>query len=239
MLNAQKEKRKFKFNQAEYKINRKVMVEKVSKLIHMRIREFMGRILADDTHCTDSNHRHEDVKENSMLFKEHNFGMKQWDVEIPTTGFVSFMPFFSFQTNEIKTQYQDLAAIPKPREIETFISRMMQRMQLSNEVCLLSFIFIERLLKKGGVQLLTINWRPICYSAMLTATKYWEDYYFWNADFVDYLKLYPVQATNRMESTFLALCNYELYVSEKLYERYYKKIIGNRPPINFANFEYP
>lgn len=102
MLNVQKERRKYKFNQAEYRINRKVMVEKVSKLIHMRISEFMSRILAEDTHCTDTNHRHEDVKENSMLFKELNFGMKQWDVEIPTTGFAHFLPFFSFQANEIK-----------------------------------------------------------------------------------------------------------------------------------------
>jgi hypothetical protein len=151
MLNAQKEKRKFKFNQAEYKINRKVMVDKVSKLIHMRIKEFMGRILAEDIHCTDRNHRHEDVSENSMLFKELNFGMKQWDVEIPTTGFVNFVPFFSYATHEIKQPYQDLTHIPKPSEIEKFISRIMRLMQLSNEVCLLSFIFIERLLKKGGV----------------------------------------------------------------------------------------
>ena len=85
---------------------------------------------------------------------------------------------------------------------------------------------------------MTINWRPIVYSAMLVAAKYWEDYYFWNVDFVDCLKLYPVQATNRMESTFVALCSYELFVSEKLYERYYRKIIGNRPPAAFANFEY-
>ena len=151
MLNAQKEKRKFKFNQAEYKINRKVMVDKVSKLIHMRIKEFMGRILAEDIHCTDRNHRHEDVSENSMLFKELNFGMKQWDVEIPTTGFVNFVPFFSYATHEIKQPYKDLTHIPKPSEIEKFISRIMRLMQLSNEVCLLSFIFIERLLKKGGV----------------------------------------------------------------------------------------
>ncbi len=61
---------------------------------------------------------------------------------------------------------------------------------------------------------------------------------FWNADYVEVLKIYPVLATNRMESTFLALTGYELFVSEKLYERYYKKIIGNRAPINFANFEY-
>ena len=36
----------------------------------------MGRILAEDTHCTENSHRHEDVKETSMLFKELNFGMK-------------------------------------------------------------------------------------------------------------------------------------------------------------------
>jgi len=90
------------------------MVEKVSKLIHMRMKEFMGRILAEDIHCTDRNHRHEDVSENSMLFKELNFGMKQWDVEIPTSGFVNFMPFFSYTTREIKQPYQDLATIAKP-----------------------------------------------------------------------------------------------------------------------------
>lgn len=128
MLNAQKEKRKFKFNQAEYKINRKVMVDKVSKLLHMRIKEFMGKILAEDIHCTDRNHRHEDVSENSMLFKELNFGMKQWDVEIPTTGFVNFVPFFSYSTHEIKQPYQDLTHIPKPSEIEKFISRIMRLM---------------------------------------------------------------------------------------------------------------
>ncbi len=104
------------------------MVDKVSKLIHMRIKEFMTKILADDIHCTDKNHRHEDVSENSMLFKELNFGMKQWDVEIPTTGFVNFVPFFSYTTHEIKQPYHDLTHIPKPAEIEKFMSRIMRLM---------------------------------------------------------------------------------------------------------------
>jgi hypothetical protein len=30
-----------------------------------------------------------------------------------------------------------------------------------------------------------------------------------------------------MEATFLVLCNYELYVSEALYDKYYKKIVGD------------
>lgn len=37
--------------------------------------------------------------------------------------------------------------------------------------------------------------------------------------------MYPLKAINQLESTFLALCNYELYVSEELYDNYYEKII--------------
>lgn len=151
VLNAQKEKRKFKFNSQEYRISRKVMVERVSKLLNMRIKEFMSRILSEDTHCSDANHRHEDVRENSMLFKELNFGMKQWDVDMPCTGYSSIMPSFYFQTTELTHSESDYDSVPRPREIEQFISKIMQAMRLSNEVCLMSFIFIERLLKKGGV----------------------------------------------------------------------------------------
>jgi len=52
----------------------------------------------------------------------------------------------------------------------------MQQMRLSNEVCLLGLIFIERLIKLANVQLITINWRPIIYTSLLLAAKYWEDF---------------------------------------------------------------
>ena len=54
--------------------------------------------------------------------------------------------------------------------------KIMQAMRLSNEVCLLALIFVERLLKVGRVQLLTINWKTILYAAFLVAAKYWEDF---------------------------------------------------------------
>ena len=59
---------------------------------------------------------------------------------------------------------------------------------------------------------------------MLLAAKYWEDYYFWNIDFSEALKIYPIDATNRLESLFLTLCDYELFVSESLYDKYYKHV---------------
>ena len=60
----------------------------------MRISEFMNRILK--TARGSRNDKHDEVTENSMLFKELNFGMKKWEVEIPTAGFVNMMPFFSY-----------------------------------------------------------------------------------------------------------------------------------------------
>ena len=47
----------------------------------------------------------------------------------------------------------------------------------------------------------------------------------WSRDFSDVLDIYPLKAVNQLESTFLALTNYELYVSEGHYDNYYEKII--------------
>ena len=102
MLDAQKQKRKYKFMTPEFMIPRNNMIKKVSKIIAIRIKEFMARILADEIHCVDQNHKHEDVREVSMLFKELNFGSRMWNVEIPTSGFSSLLPLFSFKTKMIK-----------------------------------------------------------------------------------------------------------------------------------------
>jgi len=91
---------------------------------------------------------------------------------MPTSGLANLFPFFAFSTRVEK----DISEIPQPAEIEKFAVKIMHAMKLSNEVCLLALIFIERLLKIGKVQLLTINWKPILYAAFLVAAKYWEDF---------------------------------------------------------------
>lgn len=175
MLNVKREQRKYKFAQAEYRIPRYTMMQKVSKILAMRIQEFMDRILSEDVHCHDDNHKHEEVRESSMLFKECSKGPKTWTVDIPTAGLANLMPLFNFSSKTVKQPWENLDKPVKSAEILKFISVILNTFQFSGEVCLLSLIFIERLLKKGKVQLLTINWRPIVYTAILIAAKYWED----------------------------------------------------------------
>ena len=71
MFKAQKKERKFKFNQIEYQYNQKAIIESVSMFIHMRINLSSSCILAEDSK------QDEDLKDNSMLFKELSFGIKQ------------------------------------------------------------------------------------------------------------------------------------------------------------------
>ena len=101
ILEKQKLNKQFKFNQKEYKISRRLMIEKVSKSIQELIQTFMNKILYDDEECTDKAHVHEDVRETSMLFKENNYGTKKWVVDIPVNGFANLMPFWSASTNFI------------------------------------------------------------------------------------------------------------------------------------------
>lgn len=41
---------------------------------------------------------------------------------------------------------------------------------------------------------------------------------------MDALALYPLKAINRMESEFVSLCNYNLFVSADLYTQYYMAV---------------
>ena len=101
MLNVKKEEKRYKFKQEEYRINRRTMVIRVSKILSQRISDFMKRILAGDTHCVDKSHVHEEIREVSLLFKELHYGTKTWDVQVPTTGFASIMPiFYSYHVEE-------------------------------------------------------------------------------------------------------------------------------------------
>ena len=56
------------------------------------------------------------------------------------------------------------------------------------------------------------------------ASKFWEDINFWNVDYVEAVSHFPLLSINRLECEFMAMCNYELFVSAELYSKYYLAI---------------
>ena len=120
------------------------MITRVSKILRDRILHFMKHIVENPT---DS-----EIREVSLSFKEDHYGPKKWDIEMPMAGFASTMPIFFSYNVEMKDQaFDDLELAPSSLEIEKFMKRFMLCMNLETEVCLMSLIVIERLLKNGKV----------------------------------------------------------------------------------------
>jgi len=67
----------------------------------------------------------------------------------------------------------------------------------------------------------TFNWKPIVYTGLLLATKFWEDINVWNIDYVETLEGFSLTATRNLESQFLSLCKFEMLVTAELYAEYF------------------
>lgn len=52
---------------------------------------------------------------------------------------------FNYTIDEDEEKINDLEIPPTKKMVEQFISRFLYKMKLTNEVCLISLIFIERL----------------------------------------------------------------------------------------------
>ena len=69
-------------------------------------------------------------------------------------------------------------------------------------------VYIDRFLKKLNMHLSGSNWRPITYSALMMASKQWEDLNPLNSDFMYAQKMYSLNAINYLEKLFLELIDW-------------------------------
>ena len=70
------------------------------------------------------------------------------------------------------------------------------------------------------IEIRNCNWKPLVFTAILLASKFWEDINFWNEDYEQGLDIYSLKAINHMESKFFSLCDYNIDVSAEKYKLY-------------------
>lgn len=109
-------------------------------------------------------------------------------------------------------------------DVLSFMRKIIDTMALANECILVSLIYLEKIMTTSKIEIRFANWRPLLFTSILLASKFWEDICFWNADYSDTLNFYPLKSINRMESEFISLCDYNIYVSAELYANYYNNI---------------
>ena len=126
------------------------------------------------------------------------------------------MPLFHFYFE--KVQYEE--TITEVEDVMRFIRDIMDKMQLTTECIVIGLIYLEKIMLTGKIEIRDLNWKPLVFTAILLASKFWEDIIWYNVDFVDNLQMYSLKSVNRMESEFLSLCDYNIYVSAEAYEQY-------------------
>jgi hypothetical protein len=95
------------------------MIKETSAILVTTIRIFMERI-----QTTSLNYEvHQDVRECSLLFKEHSYGQRKWYVDIPSSGMANMLPHFTFSAQDASGA--ELERAPEAREIETWIFKIM------------------------------------------------------------------------------------------------------------------
>lgn len=88
-----------------------------------------------------------EVKQSSILFNEKLYAKRRGRFDSNVQGFSisKKKPLFVYHIEDTKERKEDLEQAPHQKIVEVFIMKIINRIKLSNEVCLLSLIFIERL----------------------------------------------------------------------------------------------
>ena len=104
-------------------------------------------------------------------------------------------------------------------------------MCVSPECCIISLVYINRLIAFTYLPLHPTNWRPLILCALLVAQKVrihalltdqvWDDRYLSNADFAFIYPFFVTDEINRLEQKFLELIQYNVTVKSSLYAKYY------------------
>lgn len=93
--------------------------------------------------------------------------------------------------------------------------------QFSPECCIISLVYINRIIAFTEMPLQPTNWRPLVLCSLLVAQKVWDDRYLSNADFAFIYPFFVTDEINKLEQKFLELIQYNVTVKSNLYAKYY------------------
>ena len=148
----------------------------------------------------------------------------------------------------------DQAKMPQVEDIQDFITTIVNGLKLhpitSKSIVILALVLLEKAIvksqelnlnqgnsgfnffdiynksnKKPQLQIYPMNWRPLMFTSILIATKFYEDKYFWNIDVVERLKIFDIEHTNKYEHLLVRLLDFEFKIKQQKLEDYFKCLV--------------
>ena len=132
---------------------------------------------------------------------------------------------------------------PDPQTIFEFCANIMLLTKMEKEIIILALIYIERLIFNTGLLITSRNWRKLIFTALLIASKIWDDDSLENIHFSQIFTHLKIGEINSLERNFMELINYKIFVKFSEFMKYYfalkelclkfnyngEKIVGIKP----------
>jgi len=146
----------------------------------------------------------------------------------------SIHPRYRIFTDEV--YMEDADHIPSREVIFEFVSEAFNKGQMETECIIMSFAYLERLIKvtNGRLVLKGNNWRGIVLSTLILASKVWDDMSMWNIDFSKICPTFTLKRINQLEICLLEAMKYEARVSASEYARYYFQLRSMRSALGLS-----
>jgi len=129
-----------------------------------------------------------------------------------------------------------LRRTPTVENIYDFYKALYDCAQFSPECCIISLVYINRLIAFTSLPLQPTNWRPTVLCSLLVAQKVWDDRYLSNSDFSYIYPFFTTEEINRLEQKFIEALQYSMTVKAALYAKYYFEL---RSLFNESAAEFP
>jgi hypothetical protein len=81
------------------------------------------------------------------------------------------MPLFMYMLEEIEYVEKKVAE----GDIILFVRKIFEKMQLATECILISLIYLEKIMLNANLEIRFCNWKPLMFTSVLLASKFWED----------------------------------------------------------------
>ena len=111
-----------------------------------------------------------------------------------------------------------------------YLLRIQKYSGIENSTLILSLIYIDRICNKKEIILTKYNIHRLLFTAILISTKYNEDAIYDNL-FFSKIAGVTVKELALLERAFLKIIDFDLFVSDEIYQKYYYYLIYNNSPI--------
>jgi hypothetical protein len=111
--------------------------------------------------------------------------------------------------------------IPSVETVEKLVKAIFKVGQLAPESLIMAVAYLERIEKTSGFHMFSYNWRRALLSALILASKVWEDQAVWNVDFIELFPLTTPSDLAQLEKKILALLGFDVSLTASAYAQIY------------------